>query len=600
MTLALSELLQARSTRAFDLDDEGRVLLGNDDTGSVQLYEISTDGTWSQLTDLGESCTGRYLPGERTVVVQHDASGNERAQLSLLRLDVDEPTLTPLVHDERYIHNLLDVLTGRVIYMTNRRDGVDFDVVLRDVATGAERVLYDGGGYLMGASVSPDERYLLVTRPGLPANSHQLVLVDTTTGTREDLTPEDDPAVKRQVRWLPDSSGFLFTTNSQREFTGLALYTLDGRAWRYLATDDEHDLTGWPSPDGRRVLVATNDDGAELAALHEGETGYRVSSIDLPGAGVFSGVDPVWSPSSQRLALSFNSPREPLDVYVWSGGATLRRLTESAPDLDTSALVEPESHMVPTPDGEQVPCHLYRDADCDGSVVLVIHGGPESASMRSWNPIIQGLVHQGHAVAVPNVRGSTGYGKRWYSLDDVRGRLSSVADLAAIHAWLPSVGLDQKRAGLYGRSYGGYMVLAGLAFQPDLWAAGVDIVGLSSLVTFLQNTSGYRRAHREREYGSLDRDHDFLVHASPLTHVADIRAPLLILHGANDPRVPVTEAEQVAAAVRSRGLECELVVYADEGHALAKRHTMLDTHPKAAEFLRRHLSTPSGGTQPVG
>ncbi|HEY9475977.1 MAG TPA: hypothetical protein VIS06_19265, partial [Mycobacteriales bacterium] len=265
MTVALPELLEARSTRAFDLDDEGRVLVGNDDTGSVQLYEISTDGTWTQLTDLGESCTGRYLPDERAVVVQHDAGGNERAQLSLLRLDTDQPTLTPLVHDERYIHNLLDVLTGRVVYMTNRRDGVDFDVMIRDVASGQERVLYDGGGYLMGASVSPDERYLLVTRPGLPANSHQLVLVDTTSGAREDLTPEQDAAVNRHVSWLPDSSGFLFTTNNQREYTGLARYDLtgqSGRRWRYLATDDEHDLTGWPSPDGRRVLVATNDDGA--------------------------------------------------------------------------------------------------------------------------------------------------------------------------------------------------------------------------------------------------------------------------------------------------------------------------------------------------
>ncbi|HEX5496188.1 MAG TPA: alpha/beta fold hydrolase [Mycobacteriales bacterium] len=598
MTVTLRELLEARSTRAYDLDDEGRVLVGNDDTGTVQLYEIDTDGGWTRLTDLGESCVGRYLPGERTVIVQHDAGGNERAQLSLLRLQDDttgpaepaEPVLVPLVHDERYIHSLLDVLPGRVVYMTNRRNGVDFDVVVRDVASGAERVHYDGGGYVMDVSVSPDERYLVVTRPGRPAMSGQLVLVDTGTGGREDLTDAADPAVNRHLGWLPDSSGFIFTTNSGREYTGVAHYDLATRSWRYRITDDEHDLTGWPSPDGRRVLVAVNDDGADVAALHDAESGYRVSAIDLPEPGVFSAVDPMWSPGSQRLALSVSTPREPLDVYVWSGGASPRRLTESTPDLDTSTLVTPESHRIPTPDGETVPCFLYRDADCDGSVVLVVHGGPESASMRSWNPIVQGLVAQGHAVAVPNVRGSTGYGKRWYTLDDVRDRLSSVADLAAVHAWLPSVGLDQRRAGLYGRSYGGYMVLAGLAFQPGLWAAGVDIVGISSLVTFLRNTSGYRRAHREREYGSLERDGEFLTYASPLTHVTDIRAPLLILHGANDPRVPVTEAEQVAAAVRSRGLECELVVYADEGHALAKRHTLLDTHPRAAEFLRRHLS----------
>ena len=161
---------------------------------------------------------------------------------------------------------------------------------------------------------------------------------------------------------------------------------------------------------------------------------------------------------------------------------------------------------------------------------------------------MQILAAAGHTVLVPNVRGSTGYGKRWYTADDGHGRLGSVADLAALHAYLPELGLDQARAALWGGSYGGYMVLAGLAFQPRLWAAGVDIVGIASLVTFLENTSAYRRAYREREYGTLAADRDFLHSVSPLTRVDDIRAPLFIIHGANDPRVPLTEAEQIHAA----------------------------------------------------
>lgn len=594
MTATLHELLEARTTRAYDLDDRGHVLIGNDDTGSVQLYEIAADGEWTRLTDLGESCSGRYLPGEgpeRVVVVQHDLGGNERAQLSLLRLDDPDHTLHPLVHDERYIHQLLDVLPGRVVYRTNRRDGVEFDVVVRDVASGEERVLYDAGGMVMDVAVAPDEQHIVLVLPAVPANSEQLRLVDTASGAFTDLTPAEESAVNENVRWMPDSSGFFFTTNSGREFTGVARYDLTDRSWQYLVTDDDHDVSGWPAPDGRRLLAVTMDDGAQHIAMHEAETGYRTSAIDLPGPGVVDWlVPPIWSHDAQRLALTFSSPFEPGDVHVWHGGATVRRLTESAPNLDRSGILEPESHRIETPDGEYVPCFLYRDADCDGSVVVVVHGGPESASVRTWNPIVPALVAQGHAVAVPNVRGSTGYGKRWYSLDDVRRRLDSVADLAALHAWLPSVGLDPSRAALYGRSYGGYMVLAGVTMQPDLWAAGVDIVGISSLVTFLENTSGYRRAHREREYGSLERDREFLVQASPLTYIDQIRAPLLILHGANDPRVPVGEAEQIAEAVRSRGVEAELVVYADEGHGLTKRHTVLDTHPRAVAFLGRHLA----------
>ncbi len=164
-----------------------------------------------------------------------------------------------------------------------------------------------------------------------------------------------------------------------------------------------------------------------------------------------------------------------------------------------------------------------------------------------------------------------------------------MADLGDLHDWLPTIGLDRKRAALWGGSYGGYMVLAGLAFQPERWAAGVDIVGISSLVTFLENTAAYRRAHREREYGSLAADAGFLREASPLTRVAAIAAPLFVLHGANDPRVPLSEAEQIAAAVRAKGLECELLVYGDEGHGLAKRTNRLDAYPRALAFLARHL-----------
>jgi dipeptidyl aminopeptidase/acylaminoacyl peptidase len=221
--------------------------------------------------------------------------------------------------------------------------------------------------------------------------------------------------------------------------------------------------------------------------------------------------------------------------------------------------------------------------------VLVVHGGPESQSISEFNPVIQGLVARGYAVAVPNVRGSTGYGRRYYSLDDTIHRLDSVADLAAIHAWLPTMGVDPHRVALWGGSYGGYMVLAGLAFQPDLWACGIDIVGISDLVTFLENTSAYRRSHREREYGSLLRDREFLERASPLRQVEAIKAPLFVIHGGNDPRVPLGEAKQIVASLRSRDVPCELHVYADEGHGLAKLANRLDAYPKAFQFLDRYL-----------
>src|SRR5204862_1624996 len=216
--------------------------------------------------------------------------------------------------------------------------------------------------------------------------------------------------------------------------------------------------------------------------------------------------------------------------------------------------------------------------------------GPESqfrpAFLPSFTPFTQHLVARGYAVAAPNVRGSTGYGKRYEHLDDVRLRLDSVRDLAALHDWLGSrPRLDASRAVLYGRSYGGYMVLAGLAFQPERWAAGIECVGISNFVTFLEHTAPWRLAAREPEYGSLEHDRDFLVEASPLTHVDRLRAPLFIQHGANDPRVPLLETEQIHRVLTEKGIRCELLVHADEGHAIGKLENRVAAVEGAAALL---------------
>ena len=216
----------------------------------------------------------------------------------------------------------------------------------------------------------------------------------------------------------------------------------------------------------------------------------------------------------------------------------------------------PTLHRFPSFDGESIPYLVYRpEPDEPAPVLLEIHGGPEAQRRPMWIPFVQYLVGHGFAVVQPNVRGSTGYGKRFEHLDDGRRRLDTVRDVAALHDLLSA---DTRFAAdqtvLYGGSYGGYMVLACLAFEPERWAGGVAVVPISSLVTFLRNTSEYRRAFREREYGSPEDDLEFLVEASPITHVDRIRAPLLLIHGANDPRVPLGEAEQIHAALGERGI----------------------------------------------
>lgn len=593
MVVALLELLRAWTWRAFDIDDEGRVLAGWDDSGSVQLVELAADGSSMVLTDLPGPCSGRYLPGERMVVVEHDDAGDERAQLSLL-----DPTvpyqLTPLVHDPAFIHSLAEVLAGRVVYRTNRRNGVDFDVVVRNIATGAEEVVYRGGGTVAEVTQSPDARYLVVSLFGAQPMSAQLLLVDALASTPDaavsELTGAGEHARFEDVHWLPDSAALVLTTDRGVDRTMVARLDVATEALTVLVSGD-HDTRAWLSPDGRTLLTETNVDGWSALTL-VGVDGSGAREVALPTPGVVGGMlgDPVFSPDSRAVALTFTAPGVPGDVLVLNvATGAVRALTDSAVPDATS----PASHLVPTPDGEQVPCYVYAptvSTDLGGSSVTVVHGGPEGQSRPVFSPVVQALVGAGHTVLVPNVRGSVGYGKRWYSLDDVRLRLDSVADLAAVHEWLPSLGLDPTRAALWGGSYGGYMVLAGCTYQPDRWAAGVDIVGMSSLVTFLQNTSPYRRAAREREYGTLEHDRDFLVEASPLSRIDELRTPLVVIHGANDPRVPLSEAEQLHAALTERGVECELLVYPDEGHGLARRANREDAYPQALAFLARHLA----------
>ncbi|MFC0429488.1 alpha/beta fold hydrolase [Kutzneria buriramensis] len=585
MGLDVRRLLELRTWRAFDVDDEGRVLAGSDETGRVQLVELAADGTATPLPHLTGVSTAKYVKSERAVVVEHDHGGNERGQLSLLRIGEDE--FEPLVHDERYLHRLMGVLPGRIVYATNRRNKVDFDILVRNLFSGAEEVVYDRGGNQSAAALSPDSRFLATTVAADQAYSTQLVLIDTMPETETDrvreLTGADEEAYNGRVAWLPDSGGLLVTSNRDREFKAVARVDLAG-TWTWLVASDHHDLTGWLSPDGRKLLVLTNVDGVARLTVHDGTTGRQLDEIQLPADGWVSDPlpEPVFSPNSRYVALTFSSPTIPMDVLVVDlESAKVTQLTDTGSQL--AGMVEP-THVRAN---GQIPCFVYGSGT---SAVLFLHGGPEGQSQRRFDALVQGLAAAGHVVVVPNIRGSIGYGKSYYSADDRRKRLDSVQDLAVLHDWLPSIGVDPAKVALWGRSYGGYLVLAGLAFLPERWAAGVDIVGISSLVTFLENTSPYRRRAREREYGWLDRDRDFLEEASPLNKVDQIRAPLFVVHGANDPRVPLSEAQQLAEAVRANGVECELVVHGDEGHQMANLDNKLATYPRAIEFVTRRLA----------
>ena len=603
--------------------DATKLLVSSDLPGSAQVHrlDLAAGGRLPvraeelvRVTDFPEPIGAGYLPadpegrGRDLLLLATDDGGNERYQLYTAPDTPARPLagpedLEPLVVDPDHIHRPGGVTRdGRwLAYATNRGDGVAFDTWVRDLATGAERCVYATGGWTGPGGFSPDGRWLavseLTTRPG----DNRVFLVDLAAvgdvpaGPDDpavvELAPHDGSATVGTPAWLPDSSAFYFATDVGREFSGVARGTPDG-AWSYAVEP------GWPTGcavdwEGRHLIVAWNEDGRSRAELRDPGSLEVVGEILLPGAGVAGGFRA--TRDGRHIAFSYTSPLVPGDAWrhdTVTGG--LDRLTESPCDVDPGSFVDAELVRVTSFDGLEVPAFVFRPRDGVRRgplpVVVVVHGGPESQYRPSFAPLTQYLVAQGFAVVAPNVRGSTGYGRSYQHLDDVEKRLDSVRDLAAVHDWLATQpDLDETRAALYGASYGGYMVLAGLAFQPDRWAAGVDIVGISNLVSFLENTAPWRRAFREREYGRLEHDRDLLVEMSPLTHVDAMRAPLFIVHGANDPRVPLSEAEQIHAVLTSRGVPCELRVYEDEGHGLAKLANRIDCYPRVAAFLHEAL-----------
>lgn len=603
--------------------DGSKLLISSDLPGTAQVHRLDFEGaalpvepaSLRQLTAFTEPTGAGYLPtdpygeGRDRLLVVSDVGGNERHQIYTAADDLDEPVAGPddlddLVVDPEFIHRPGGVSRdGRLIaYATNRGDGTAFDTWVRDLTDGSERCVFATGGWTGAGGFSPDGRYLAISEMTTVAGDNRVYLLDL-AALGDEPADRDHPAVVELAphadrgssvgtpSWMPDSSSFFFATDVGREYVGVARATVDGQ-WSYVYESgwDTSAAVDWT---GRHLLIAQNHAGRTRASLHDPATLAIQGEVPLPGNGVAGGFR--FSKDGRYLAFSFSSPLEPGDAWRYDIDADrLDRLTDSPCEVDRSTFVDAELINFESFDGLEVPAFVFVPPTGSGPhpVVVVIHGGPESQWRPSFSPLVQYLIANGFAVVAPNVRGSTGHGRAYQHLDDVEKRLDSVRDLASLHSWIASrADLDETRAALYGGSYGGYMVLAGLAFQPDLWAAGVDIVGMSDLVTFLQNTSEWRRAFREREYGSLEDDRAVLEEASPINRVEQIRAPLFIVHGRNDPRVPVSEAEQIYEVLRERGVRSELRIYEDEGHGLSKLANRIDCYPRVADFLHEVLGS---------
>ncbi len=562
-----------------------------DASGVPQLWTVEVDAAGAPprpLTSFPDQVGAlAAAPAGGRLVFGMDRGGDERHQLWTVAPEA-EPR--PLTADPAAIHafGACSPDGRRFAFAHNARDQRVFDVATIDLDDpSAEPVAVAATDELLTPLAwSPDGEWLLVRRQNSNLD-HDLFLVPLGGGERVHLTPHAGEASITAAAFDPAGGAVWAASNQDRDFAALVRIDLGSREPTAVAAP------GWDvealavAPSGERLAYAVNEDGASRLVVRELAEGGERPVTGLP-PGVAEGL--AWSPDGARLAFSWSGAREPGAIWLCGRDGAARRVTP--PDLaglDPAGLRAPETVRYPTFDGRQNPAFWYRPAgDGPWPVVVDVHGGPESQRRPNWAPMTQFLLARGYAVLAPNVRGSTGYGKAYCHLDDVERRPDAVADLAAAADWLggrPEV--TPGRVAIMGQSYGGFMVLAALTTQPERWAAGVDVVGIADFATFLARTGPWRHRTRAAEYGDPVRDAATLRAISPLHRADRVAAPLLVIHGRNDPRVPLAEAEQIVAALDARGRDVELLVFADEGHGLVKRPNRVAGYGAVARFLDR-------------
>jgi dipeptidyl aminopeptidase/acylaminoacyl peptidase len=596
--------IKSAGSAQFSPDDRSIAFL-SDVTGSPQLWSVSMDeGAWPQQLTLGEKRVGffSYAKKSETIAFGLDEGGDERFQIHLLE-DGGEK-ITELTKNPGVVHNWGDWSPDEksVCFSSNARDRSFFDIYTQSLTAEIPELVctHDGNNYPV--AWSPDSSSILFSRMLGPFN-HELYLLGTKDRTARPLTPHEGDASYTSAVF--DASGrYVFCITDQgREFPGLARIDSGDGSLSYLYNEDwEIEGLSLSQKDGALAFTVNEDGYSRLMVWKPGDPApHRVA---LPKS-VIGGLS--WSNRGDKLAFTLVSSQMNPDVWILDVAAgAVRRLTKSSTSgISQSSFAEAQLVRYKSFDGLSVPAFLYSPSE-EGPrpLLLYLHGGPESQFRPGFSPLIQYFVKLGFAVIAPNFRGSTGYGRTYTHLDDVRKRMDTVKDaVAAVSEAERLVEVNPERVVAWGGSYGGFMVLACLYAYPDLWAAGVDIVGISNFVTFLKNTGPWRRKLRIAEYGDPDKDGEFLESISPNNNAHLIRAPLFMIHGRNDPRVPIGEAGQIMQTLQKLGRESHLIAFDDEGHGLVKLSNRIEGYSSALGFVmynvsagrRDHSASPSQG-----
>jgi dipeptidyl aminopeptidase/acylaminoacyl peptidase len=602
---ALRRYQNARSAAFQDWLPDGSMLITTRFGQTGQLHHVAAPGSVrTQLTFFDEPVAGATaIPGsENRFIFSKDTGGDEYYQLYQSGLTGPERAFTtPGTRNQGVVFSK----DGRVLAWAEVGKGdPDYRVRLATMNKDGQieaGLLLKASGATSPRAISPDGKQVLLSRTISAASSKLYLWRPATGGALQEINPSDHPIAYDGGVFTPDGKSILVISDQDYEFKRLVEINLaSGKVTPVTAGDLGWDVEAFAlSDDGRILAWSINEGGRSKVVLRDFRTRRALPQPVLP-VGVLTGLK--FSPDLKSLAIGLNSATSPADVWSWdvAEGELTRWTTSESGGLDPAAMVDPTLIQVRSFDGLQVPAWVYRPKTIKGAapVIIDIHGGPESQDRPGFNTRRQYWTNElGATVIAPNVRGSDGYGKTYLSLDNAAKRQDSVKDIGALLDWIATQpDLDAKRVVVYGGSYGGFMVLASLAAFNDRLAGGIDIVGISSFTTFLQNTEGYRRDLRRVEYGDerVPAMKAVFDRISPLNLTDRMTKPLFVIQGRNDPRVPWTEAEQIVSKVRAQGVEVWYMLAGDEGHGFKKKQNVDAQREAETLFLRKVFKLQDG------
>jgi len=591
--------LPPQDGHAFSADGK-RLLISSDKTGVVNVYVLPVaGGTPTPLTTSTSNATfaTSWFPKDDRILFTADQGGNELNHLYVRGLDGQVKDLTP---GEKLKAQFAGWhASGDTFYITtNERDPKAFDLYAYDAKTYERKLVFRNAGAFLPGDLSGDGRWLALVKQHSSANS-DLYLADLSQGDTAEpklITPHQGAVAFGAYEFTPDGTGLVYSTDEPGEFTEAWRYDVKTGARTRLVAEKWDVANLKFSHSGRYRADYINADGSTVLNLHDLKAASVVKLSGLP-AGDLNSVR--FSADEKAIALTVASDTSPSDIFVAdvASGKARRLTTALNPQVDEKDLVEASVARFKSYDGLEIPGILYRPKGASAAkpahAIVWVHGGPGGQSRRGFSSDIQSLVNRGYAVYAINNRGSSGYGKTFFHLDDKKHGDADLKDVTASARWLKSLDwVADDRIAVLGGSYGGYMVAAALAFEPEAFDVGIDIFGVTNWVRTLEQIPPWWGAARDSLYDELGdpaTDKERLTKISPLFHAKHIKRPLLVVQGKNDPRVLQVESDELVAAVKANGVPVEYIVFPDEGHGFQRRENRITASEAYAKFLDAHL-----------